>query len=75
MTRCQNQSMFCQWVLVLMEVATIITLTQLSGAVTVLSQLMSMSQDVHLQQKPCFMEFFNYKIKFEELIQLLEPKL
>ena len=46
MIKCQNQSMFCQWVLVLMEVAIIITLMQLSEAVIVLSQLMFMYQDV-----------------------------
>ena len=50
------------------------TLMQWSEVVIELFQLMFMSQAVRQQLKHFFMEFFSYRTKFEELIQLLEPK-
>ena len=66
--------MFCLWALVQMEGVITTTLMQWSEVVIELFQLMFMSQAVRQQLKHFFMEFFSYRTKFEELIQLLEPK-
>ena len=75
MTKCLTQSMSFQWALVQMVEVIIIILMRSLEVVIVLYLLTFTFLGVRLQQKPYCMEFFNYKIKFEEPTLLLEPKL